>query len=88
MLKFLAFQHPDHRRARLFRNGKNQAVRIPKEFEFPVHKVILRRKGKSLVIEPIVRARSLLEILNQLRPIHEKFPNVDQGLIPLDSPQI
>jgi len=49
MLKSLAFQHPDHRRARLFRNGKNQAVRIPKEFEFPVHEVILRRKGKSFV---------------------------------------
>jgi len=53
MLKTSAFQHPDHRRAHLFRNGKNQAVRIPKEFEFPVQEMILRRKGQSLVIDPI-----------------------------------
>jgi antitoxin VapB len=31
------------RRARLFRNGRSQAVRIPKEFEFEGDKVLIGR---------------------------------------------
>jgi antitoxin VapB len=31
------------RRVRLFRNGSNQALRIPKEFELPGNEAIIRK---------------------------------------------
>ena len=36
------------RRVRVFRNGRNQAVRIPREFEFPGDEAIMRKEGKRL----------------------------------------
>ncbi len=71
------------RRVRLFRNGRNQAVRIPREFEFEGNEAILRREGDRLTLEP-VRKTGLLAVLAKLRPIPETFPDVDEGLLPLD----
>jgi antitoxin VapB len=70
------------RRVRLFRNGRNQAVRIPVEFELPGTEAILRQEGGSLIIEPVDRP-SLLSVLDSLEPIPEEFPDVDEGLPPL-----
>lgn len=61
------------RRAKLFKNGRSQAVRIPKEFEFPGDEVMLRKEGRSLIIEPVGK-RSLLELLTTLQPLDEDFP--------------
>ena len=38
------------RMARVFRNGRNQAVRIPREFEFAEREVEIRRQGDSLIL--------------------------------------
>ena len=38
--------------ARLFKNGRSQAVRIPKEFEFDVEEVELISAGKGLYLVP------------------------------------
>lgn len=75
------------RRARLFRNGVNQAVRIPKEFEFEGEEVVLRREGNQLVIEPIGR-KGLLETLGRLGPLEDEFPDINAGHLPLDSPRL
>ena len=72
------------RRVRLFRNGRNQALRIPREFELPGDEAMLHREGDRLVIEPIQRKRGLLEILATLEPIDEAFPDIDRELPPLD----
>jgi antitoxin VapB len=72
------------RRARLFRNGRNQAVRIPKEFEFSCGEVLLRREDGRLVIEPVPKRSRLLEVLAQWEPLDEEFPDIDEGLPPLD----
>ena len=41
------------RTASLFKNGKNQAVRLPKDFEFGgVTEVEIRRDGESLILTP------------------------------------
>ena len=61
------------RRVRVFRNGRNQAVRIPREFEFPGDEAIMRKEGKRLVIEP-APVRSLLAVLARLKPLKETFP--------------
>lgn len=70
------------RQVKLFRNGRNQAVRIPVEFEMPGDTAIMHREGNRLIIEPVTR-RSLSEFLSHLEPIDEEFPDVDEGLLPL-----
>jgi len=72
------------RHARLFRNGRNQAVRIPREFELPGTEVVIRREGDYLIIEPVATKNHLLEVLAGFEPISEDFPDVDEGLPPLD----
>jgi antitoxin VapB len=47
---------------RIFRNGRNQAVRIPREFELPVEEAIMREEGHRLIIEP-APAKSLRAVL-------------------------
>jgi antitoxin VapB len=61
---------------KLFKNGRNQAVRIPREFELPGNEAIMRKEGPRLIIEPAPK-RSLLEILKSLDPIEEDFPEID-----------
>jgi antitoxin VapB len=40
--------------ASLFKNGRNQAVRIPKEFEFEgISEVEIRKEGNSIIITPV-----------------------------------
>lgn len=64
------------RRVRLFRNGRNQAVRIPREWELPGNEALIHREGSRLVIEP-VPPRSLLAVLATLQPIDEAFPPIE-----------
>jgi antitoxin VapB len=61
---------------KLFKNGRNQAVRIPREFELPGDQAIMRKEGPRLIIEPAPK-KSLLEILKSLEPIEEDFPEID-----------
>jgi antitoxin VapB len=64
------------RHVKLFRNGRNQAVRIPVEFELPGDEAIMHRDGDRLVIEP-VRKRGLLGLLKVMKPLDEKFPEIN-----------
>jgi len=66
----------DRRHVRLFRNGRNQAVRIPVEFEMPGNEAIMHREGDRLVIEP-VRKRGLIALLKSMTPVDEPFPVID-----------
>jgi antitoxin VapB len=59
------------RHVKLFRNGRNKAIRIPREFEFPGDEAIIRQEGDRLVIEPM-RRKSLLELLNSWEPLDEE----------------
>jgi antitoxin VapB len=65
------------RHARLFRNGRNQALRIPREFELPGDEVIIHKEGDRLIVEPVKKRRTLLEILATLEPIDEEFPEIE-----------
>jgi antitoxin VapB len=66
----------EHRRVRLFRYGRNQAVRIPVEFELPGDAAIMHRDGDRLVIQP-VRKRGLVALLRTMKPIAESLPEID-----------
>ncbi len=62
------------RRVRLFKNGRNQALRIPREFEFKGEDAVIRKEGDRLIIEPIP-PKSLLAVLEMLAPLKEEFPS-------------
>ena len=74
---------PEQRNVRLFRNGRNQAVRIPVEFELPGNEAIMHRDGERLVIEP-VRKRGLVALLKAMKPVEESFPEIDD---PVPAPE-
>ena len=63
------------RQVRLFRNGRNQALRIPRDLELPGREATLRKEGPRLVIEPVA-GPSLLAVLAKLEPLAEEFPPV------------
>lgn len=75
------------RHVRLFRNGRNQAVRIPREFELEGDEAIMRREGDTLIIEPVLKG-GLLALLSRLKPIEAEFPDVDEGLPKLDEVEL
>ncbi|MEI9401629.1 antitoxin [Mesorhizobium argentiipisi] len=69
--------------AKLFRNNRSQAVRIPVEFELPGDKVLISSEGDRLVIEP-VRKSGLTALLAQWAkepPLdsEDDFPEIDDG---------
>jgi len=71
------------RHVRLFRNGRNQALRIPREFELEGEEAIIRKEGDRLIVEP-VRKGKLLALLATLDPLTEPFPDIDDDLPPPD----
>ncbi len=63
------------RRVRIFKNGSNQAIRIPRELELDAEEATIRKDGKRLVIEPVER-RSVLKLLSTWRPLDVRFPEI------------
>ncbi len=63
------------RHVRLFRNNRNQAIRIPVEFELPGSEAIISRDGDRLVIEP-VRSKGLAALLDSWEALDEEFPEI------------
>lgn len=66
------------RNVKLFKNGRSQAVRIPREFELPGDEAIMRKEGERLVLEP--KRKGLLALLATLEPLDEDFPEIDDPL--------
>ena len=71
------------RHVRLFRNGRNQALRIPREFELEGDEALIRKEGERLILEPVRKGR-LLALLSTLEPLDEALPDVDEDLPRLD----
>ncbi len=64
------------RHVRLFRNGRNQALRIPKEFELEAEAAIIHKDGSKLIIEPVPK-KSLLELLAAWESLTEDSPVIE-----------
>lgn len=72
------------RHVKVFKNGRNQAIRIPREFEFSGEEAIMRKEGDRLIIEP-APPKSLLAVLATLVPLQEDFsPIGDLPTEPVD----
>ena len=75
----------DVREAKLFRNNRSQAVRIPAEFEFSGTRVLIHKEGSKLIIEPEPKP-DLVETLRALTSLEadDDFPaDIDTTLTPL-----
>jgi antitoxin VapB len=72
------------RDVRLFRNGRNQAVRIPRDFELPGKIAVMRKEGDRLVLEPKRKRQSFARFLATLAPVEEAFPEIPE--LPHDPP--
>lgn len=65
----------EERQVLLFRNGRNQALRIPREFELPGRAATLRKEGTRLIVEPVA-GPSLFAVLAKLKLLEEEFPHI------------
>ena len=66
----------DSKAVKLFRNGRNQAVRIPREFELPGDEAIMRKENGKLIIEP-KKKQTLAELLQTFEKIDEEWPEIE-----------
>ena len=66
------------RQVRLFRDGRNQALRIPRDLELPGCAATLRKEGPRLIVEPVA-GPSLVAVLATLKPLDEEFPAVPRA---------
>jgi antitoxin VapB len=64
------------RHVKLFRNGRSQAVRIPREFELPGKDAVMRKEGERLIIEPLPR-KSVLALVATWEPTDERLPDIE-----------
>jgi len=64
------------RHIKVFRNGRNQAIRIPREFELPGEDALIHKEGDRLIIEPAPKP-GLLALLRTLEPLDEDFPEIE-----------
>jgi len=63
--------------ARLFTNGRSQAVRLPKGFRFEgVREVSLERDGEAIILKPVPR-RSIETLIDSLSKF-ESMPEREQ----------
>jgi antitoxin VapB len=75
----------EERQVSLFRNGRNQAVRIPREFELDGTQAIMRKDGDKLIIEPLPAGNALLAILQTLKPIKDRLPVAKDAVVEKES---
>lgn len=71
-------------RAKLFRSGGSQAVRLPKELRFDEQEeVLVYRKGKRVILEPVRRSwsKDFLELAGSAPdfPYPDEPPPADPG---------
>lgn len=59
------------RTAKIFMNNRSQAVRIPKEFQFSVSEVYIRKQGDDVILSP--RPKDWSALLNSDAVASEEF---------------
>ena len=60
------------RTAKIFKNGRSQAVRIPRDFAFEgVTEVAMRKVGQRLILEPL--RKSWLTLNDESDPVGDDF---------------
>ena len=77
------------KRAKLFRNGGSQAVRLPKEFQFSGAEVRIRREGQNVILEPIgpqIEPDDLERVRKVIKTLEPQFAGIlDEAMKKLQS---
>ncbi len=61
-------------KAKIFKHGRSQAVRLPKEFRFPGTEVRVSRHGKGVLLEPVEQdIDAWFAELDRLRKLRGEF---------------
>ena len=68
--------------AKLFKNGRSQAVRLPKEFRFEEEEVFIWREGNRVVLSP--KSKSWREFFDEIPLPSDDFMNERIDLLPQD----
>jgi antitoxin VapB len=68
--------------AKVFANGRSQAVRLPKAFRFAVKEVSVRREGEAVVLEPIKGRAWPRDLWRKIRIADRAFARAPQGAPP------
>ena len=72
--------------ARVFMNGRSQAVRLPKEFRFDTDRVAIRREGRHVVLSPMFEDWE--DYFRNSTPLPDDFeaatPEMRKGELPLE----
>ena len=72
--------------ARVFMNGRSQAVRLPKEFRFDTDRVLVRREGRHVVLSPMFKDWD--DYFRNSTPLPDDFeaatPEMRKGELPLE----
>ncbi len=66
--------------AKLFMNGKSQAVRLPLAFRFKAKEVSITTLGRGVVLQPINQSWS--DVFSQIKPTNDFFPEGREDLPP------
>ena len=68
--------------AKLFMNGRSQAVRLPKEYRFSGREVAIRREGEAVVLEPLKASTWPKGFFNRICITDHSFARPEQGKMP------
>ena len=68
--------------AKLFMNGRSQAVRLPKEFRFEGNEVLIRREGDLVILEAIKKRGWPSGFFAKIRVNYDSFARPVQPLVP------
>lgn len=66
----------EEREIRLFRNGRNRAVRIPVEWDVFGDTVAMRRDGNRVTIDLVRPKLSLADLLDSFETLDEEWPEL------------
>jgi antitoxin VapB len=68
--------------AHLVQQDGRKLVEIPEDFEMAAQEYTIKQEGAALLVEP--KPLSLREFLDTVEPVDVDWPDVDEGLLPLE----
>lgn len=76
------------KKSSLIQGQGGQIIKVPEGFELPGTDIIITKDGDRLIIEPSSDAakdpRQLAALLDTWEDLDIEWPDVDEGLLPLD----
>ena len=73
--------------AKIFKNGRSQAVRIPKDFALEgVTELAVQKVGQKLILEPV--RKSWLTLNDESRPVEDDFLAERPDLFAIDERRV